>query len=121
MLDFLNAPVIRAEDKLPGKFVTDSYEYIVWRHRAFGGLTSILSFECMLLATLDISLVWLGVRTIQTMQKPAANGAGLGLILVLVLLGLGLSGWRLWFNSRQLSVLSEEEFQLEERLGDDEA
>ena len=120
MLDFLNAPVIRPENKLSRKFITDSYEYILWRHRAFAGLTSILSFECMLLVTLDISLVWLGVRTLQTMQKPAAHGAGLGLIMVLVVIGLGLSGWRLWFNAKQLNQLGEEGFLLEERLGDDE-
>jgi hypothetical protein len=123
MLKFLDAPVTRPESDVAKRFLTDTLEFIAWRHRAFDEILAVVLAESTLLATIMVSLVLLIVRVTPVMQGPGARAGGGGtltLVMVAAIAVLALCGLRLFTNVKLIRKLNTDSFLLEERLGDDE-
>ena len=123
MLSFLNSPVIRPEGEVAKKFQNSTLEFIAWRHRAYSEVVTIAVTETVLLAGLEVAIVWAFTRLMPVMKGAAARAGGsgpLGLVMFLMAVGFAFAGLRLYQNIGMIRRLNVETFDLEERLGDDE-
>lgn len=123
MLKFLDAPVARSESDVAKRFLTDTLEFIAWRHRTFDEIVAVVLAECTLLAAIMVGLVTLVIKVTPVMQSPGARAGGGGtltLVMVAAVAVLAVCGLRFYTNVLLLRKLNTETFLLEERLGDDE-